>query len=700
MGIFDGIRGVAKPMTPFDPAEYTTRATAAPSNVHRPLVASGKRIDLRNQDDIAELRYRVYAEWQNDAWAYYDAIGEIKYGFGMLAAVLSRIRIYSSLNLDPDSIPISTLNYRRRAVDLTAEEHDRDEKREMTPPEGITDDVMKAAERLVKDLTYGPGGLSGFLRDYALNMSVAGECYLVQIKGDWHIKSSNELVVDAGGNILLRSQRTSANNGQVSSTGSVLGDVTLPKNTKIVRIWRGHPRYSQEPESSMLGLREACDELITLQRMIRTVARSNMNAGILYIPEGLIAAGASVSDDLAAEQEEDEALIKTLYDNLVASVVDETNAGTVFPTVLTGPAEAGKALQYIQINREADRFLTERCDRTLERILQGIDMPKDFVTGLANIRYTNARSIDESLYKSHIEPLVLMLVDALTTAYLWPALKKDFPHLTREDLSFLGVWYDPSEIVTKANPAESADKGFDNYSLSADSWRQAHGFSDTDAPGEEEIAVRMLQKATLPPDLISSLFSYVFPNITERQRAAALGASPIEFPESAAKMLYGKDGATDTGAPMDPDASTGSTEEPDFSQFIVTDEEEEAMAASAAVPDLDDVLIASGMKCLYTTPYDGNEMQERYRAIAEAAVRSGQSHQKEFRTANLVPTQPKERSRSNGTGAGAKDLPPIVIQHEGKDYLLDGHHRAGRRRKIMAAYVDVDNLKTTTGHAV
>lgn len=699
MGIFDGFRG-SKPLPPFDPEAYTLRAEPVTPSSYRPLVASGKRIDLRSQDDIAELRYRVYSEWQNDAWAYYDAIGEIKYGFGMLAAVLSRIRIYSSLNIDPDSVPISTLNYRRRLVDLSDVEVERDTAREMSPPESITPEVMQHAEKLIKDLSFGPGGLSGFLRDYALNMSVAGECYLVSIKGQWYIKSSSELVVDAGGNVLLRPQRTGANNGQVSSTGSALGDIPLPKSTPIIRIWRGHPRYSQEPESSMLGLREACDELITLQRMIRTVARSNMNAGILFLSDSLVAAGASVDEDIATEQEMDEALVKTLYDNFIEPIVDETNAGTAVPTILTGPAEAGKTIQYIEINRKIDQYLVERCDRTLERILQGIDMPKDFVTGLANIRYTNARSIDESLYKSHIEPMVLMLVDALTTAYLWPALQKKFPKINREDLSYLGVWYDPSEIVTKANPAESADKGFENYTLSADAWREAHGFSDAHAPSETEIAVRMLQKATLPPEIITSLFSFVFPKVTAQQRDENIAASPVEFPESASKLLYGKPGTTESGVPMDPDGAPKSAQdEPDFSPFIVDDDEEDTLTASA-VPDLDDVLIASGARCLYTTPYDGNEMQERYRAIAEAAVRSGQSHQREFRTADLVPTQPKERSRTTGTGAGAKDLPPIVIQHDGRDYLLDGHHRAGRKRRIMAAYVDVDNLKTTTGKAV
>ena len=93
-------------------------------------------------------------------------------------------------------------------------------------------------------------------------------------------------------------------------------------------------------------------------------------------------------------------------------------------------------------------------------------------------------------------------------------------------------------------------------------------------------------------------------------------------------------------------------------------------------------------------------MQEKYRAVAEAAVRGGQAQQVVFDTSKLTPTQPRERTAQSGSGAGAKDLPPIVIRQGGRDYLLDGHHRAGRNRKLIAMYVDVDNQRTTVGKAV
>lgn len=1027
-------------------------------NTPRPITAAGEKLDLKSEDAIANMRYRVYAEWQHDAWGYYDAIGEIKYGFGMVANILSRVRLYPAFIIDPDSPPQSTIDYRRRIDKLSDNENERDIAQELKAPESITPEVMEYMEELVLDLATGPGGMSSFLRAFALNMSVPGECYLVEIDGRWTIKSSDEIVVDTGGQLILRRQRNQGGNSNtVTSSGNAIGDKLLPKNTNIIRVWREHPRYSEEPESSMLGLREACDELLTLQRMIRAVARSNMNAGILFIPDTLRAAGSTVAEDIETEEELGEELIASIYDNMTAPITDETNAGTVVPTVLTGPGADGKDISYTEINRKVDQYLTERCDRALERVLQGIDMPKDFVTGLSNVRYcvdpttealtrtgwkhhselvvgeeiltlnhitglsewqpvtevsvfaveneqmlsieqrghssfstmdhrwpvltrhkdgtitqdwttsgeftaqhsirnsaqhaglpteakytddfveliawlytegsfdltkvparssggvagytkrrratisqsgdhnphhveritglltrlygtetsvktrqqaastvrgatqqpqwrrvyknghvvefhlneeivetfenmfvdtdktvdrefiyaltkaqldlfinvsvwadgsgdptgagavfgqkvesrldifelachlagrpisrrsdgtepgrpdkqwydvrlksrttvwpyrsrentvlytgdvwcpttpnstwfarrngthywsgnTNARSIDEQLYKSHIEPMVLMLIDALNVGYFLPAIRKKFPRnkITEKDLRKLTIWYDPSEIITRVDPSEAADKGFDKYAISADAWRRSNGFADTDAPSEEEQAIRMLQKAAIPPDLVTPLFNTVFPQIVEKQRDQALQKNPGGFPESARNILYGNDGTDD--APTDTEYEVQEKADPnapmpgsldDITADDEDDDEQQILTASAAYSTH-----------LYNQDYVETDLQQRFRIIAEAAVRGGDYVHKLFRTKDITPTQPPEMTDLAGSGAGAKDLPPIVVKYAGKDFLLDGHHRAARRKTISAAYVDLDNLKTAVGKAV
>src|SRR5690606_40504721 len=120
-------------------------------------------------------------------------------------------------------------------------------------------------------------------------------------------------------------------------------------------------------------------------------------------------------------------------------IEDETSAASVVPLLVRGPAELGKDLKHITFSRPFDEQMVHRADRVLDRILQGLDVPKDTVTGLANVKYSNAVQIDESLYKAHIEPMLLLLADAFTVVYLRPALIKD--GWSQADVSRVAVWY-------------------------------------------------------------------------------------------------------------------------------------------------------------------------------------------------------------------------------------------------------------------
>lgn len=518
---------------------FKSKPESLPRKEVRSIVAAGKRLDLKKESDRDHLRNNIYEEWQREAWAYYDAIGEIKYGFTLLSSTMSRIRLFAGVDLDPDAAPMSVNSYIKRQHDQTDAEEADDHARLLKVPSYIRDKHLKYAEHLVRELLSGPGGASAFMRTFTLNMSIAGECYLLLYNNEWQIKSTEEIVVQVDGSIYLREQRTSS---QTNTAHGVSGqDIKLPDDTYIARLWRPHPRFSKEPESSMLGIRESCDELLTLQRMIRTTARSRMNAGVFFVPDGLTVAASTLTDDIATEEEQQAELINDLYDTFTDPIDDETSPSSIMPTILTGPPELGEKIRHITISREVDQYLVERSDRALERVLQGIDIPKDIVSGLANVKYSNAQSIDASLFKSHIEPLALMLCDTLNTVYFMPAMIAAFPELEGKDLSHLCVWYDPSEVVTSVDPAAAAKDGYDNFTISGDAWRKAHGFSDGDAPGEEELARRyLLNKGAPGPEQLAVLFGHVFPEVVSKGRQASLENSPTPMPESAQELLFGQ----------------------------------------------------------------------------------------------------------------------------------------------------------------
>lgn len=521
---------------------YNT-ANSAAFSTPRALTAAAAQINLNDKGEAERFRNRRNGggdSWQDEAWEYYDAIGEIKYAFTLVASVVSRIRLFAGYVEDPSQPPIPI---RASTIDDAR--------------------LASAAERAIVRLDSAYGGQAGLLRDAALNLSVAGECYLVQIPErlgsgvpeSWDIRSIDELRVDPRGTYTV----VPRGDVQQGSGQKGNGGFPLPKGAFVGRIWKAHPRYSDDPDSSMRGILDLCSELLLLNRTFRATARSRLNAGALYLPDGLSVASDAgpdypyaddaINQDYTPEEAEDE-FEEQLIDAMTTPIRDEDSAAAVVPLIIRGPAELGDKIKQFKFERSFDEALVARADRVLERILQGIDVPKDVVTGLANVKYSNALQIDESLYKAHIEPLMLLIVDALTVVYLRPYLLAngfDPAHVER-----VCVWYDPSQVATRNDRAADADSGFDKMAVSFDTWRRAHGFTDADAPQPTELALRLLiEKGMITPETSEAMLKAFAPEAMDAARGASQASSVAPIPSALQDLLKG-------GAPAAPVAEPAS----------------------------------------------------------------------------------------------------------------------------------------------
>lgn len=511
------------------------QAQALPYTAIRSLTAAAAQIRVGDKGEFEQFKNRRSANssaWQSEAWEYYDAIGEVKYAFNLVASVISRIRIYAAVIEDPSDAPTGV-----RSTD------------------NIDPSLASAAERALTRLDSAYGGQAGLLRDAALNLSVAGECYLVQVPErpgygvpeSWDIKSVDEVLAgQKGGYSLIGRREQSTSTGYSGNNGGQ--GMQLSNNAFVGRIWRAHPRYSDEADSSLRGLLDLCSELLLLNRTFRATARSRLNAGALYIPDGLaVSSGAApdypYADDsdldpamLAEEQQDD--FEEQLIDAMTTPIKDEDSASAVVPLIIRGPAELGDAIKQFKFERSFDPALAQRADRVLERILQGIDVPKDIITGLANVKYSNALQIDETLYKTHIEPLMLLIADALTVVYLRPYLiANGYPEA---EVSKIVVWYDPSAISTRNDRAADADSGFEKMAVSLATWRHTHGFSEADAPTPEELAIRMIfEKGAITPELTQSVLSALSPDFMDRVQGAQQANSVAPLPQNVIDALDG-----------------------------------------------------------------------------------------------------------------------------------------------------------------
>jgi hypothetical protein len=176
---------------------------------------------------------------------------------------------------------------------------------------------------------------------------------------------------------------------------------------------------------------------------------------------------------------------------------------------------------------------------------------------LANVKYSNALQIDEALYKAHIEPLMLLIADALTVVYLRPYLIAN--GYSAADVDRIVIWYDPSAVATRNDRAMDADNGFDRMAVSFQTWRRAHGFSEADAPSPTELGLRiLLEKGMITPELSEAMLAAVAPEIIDAARQAQQGQSVGPMPDDLTQMLQGQAPAAPEGAPapVEPAAPT------------------------------------------------------------------------------------------------------------------------------------------------
>jgi hypothetical protein len=513
-------------------------ATAVPYNYPRTLTAAAAQVRMGDRAEFDQFRSRRNATssmWQAEAWEYYDAIGEIKYAFNLVASVVSRIRIYAAAVDEPSQAPVAV--HESRTIDAR---------------------LASAADRAVARLDSAYGGQPGLLKDAALNLSVAGECYLVQMPArrstgqpeSWDIRSVDEVLTDPrGGYKVIGRREQGVGQGAPGANAGGYGVVELTDRAFVGRIWRSHPRYTDEADSSIRGLLDLCAELLLLNRTFRATARSRLNAGALYLPDGLSVAAQGDPDypydsedgieaGFTAEEAEDE-FEEQLIDAMTTPIRDEESASAVVPLIIRGPAELGDAIKQFKFERSFDPALAERSDRVLERIMQGLDIPKDVVSGMANVKYSNALQIDEALYKAHIEPLMLLIVDALTVVYLRPYLRAN--GYSESDVERLVIWYDPSAVSTRNDRASDANEGFDRGAISYDTWRRAHGFSDQDAPTPDELIIRMVNdRGVLTPELTEAMLGAIAPNLMNVVRDAQQAASVAPMPPELEQALSGQ----------------------------------------------------------------------------------------------------------------------------------------------------------------
>lgn len=479
-------------------------------NRPRPIVGAAQRLNLAKSSGQQRIDKRAPQEWQIAAWRFFENIGEIHYAFNLIGQVCSRVRLFPAVVAAPNEVPVHVDTW----LESLGDKGNTDKSRA----------VVDKAKELMTNLTENtPGRTSGMMRTMAMNFGVPGEVYLAQDakSKEWLVLSSEELSSQSNKWRIRRSRSGRGVGGPAEGQ-----DLMLPGDAWVARMWRTHPRWGDEPDSSMLGVLDQCEQLVLLDQAMRNMARRAMNAGVVFIPNGITA----YSDN------PDETVADALAQSALQAVESEAALSTVTPKVLTGPIELGAGIKFIPLTQATDPNLAVAAQKLLERILQGIDIPKDVVKGLADVKFANAIVIDDDLYRAHIEPLILLIVDTLTAVYLRPQLMKGLDEASTKIAERIVAWADTSSIVTRPDKSQAANEGWDRKLLSGEAWRRSRGFSETDAPDPEELVVRVaMERAPISPEMGTVMVQAINPDFFDQ--AAKAGAEESGIPNDISSLL-------------------------------------------------------------------------------------------------------------------------------------------------------------------
>jgi hypothetical protein len=451
------------------------------------IVGAARRVQLDKRDEVEKLRYRGLAAEQVLAWRYYDKVGEIKTAYNYFAAISSRVRIFAGYQTEASNVPVPIGDVQE-----------------------LSHAFVAAARYELDKLNQGRGGQPNLIRSFVLNLLVPGECYLVGDNGTWTVRSTSELIFEADGRVRVVTSRVQRTTNYEY----------LSPDAFVARVWRTHPQFSDDADSALMGILEECSELLMLARLIRASGKSRLNAGLLYVADELRFQRVDVDGAPATPEPDVDPFEEELTLALTEPIGETDSPSEVVPLLIRGPAEFSEnGIKKHDLSRNINEIDIKRFDQLLKRIMTSLDLPTDLITGMANVRYSNARTISEDLLKAYIEPMILLICEGITTSFLRPhLLARGFDP---EYVKNVSVWYDPSEVVTRPDRSEDADKGYDKMLIGGATWRRAHGFSETDAPAPEEFAKRIAMAGGVPQGTTVDFLRLIAPELVAQAELLA-----------------------------------------------------------------------------------------------------------------------------------------------------------------------------------
>jgi len=464
--------------------------------------------------------------WQNDAWLYYDRIGELRFGVQWIANALSRVNLVAAMPaLGPGDEPTPI---------------DFDDPR-ATP-------VQKRAIEIVGAMANGATGQGQMLGSFGTHLTVAGIGWLV-VEPDLDDPDADEL---ANWNVYSSEEvrQSQSHEGLEIRIGESSWRPVHP-NGVVVKVWRRHPRANWQPDSPTRGVLTVLREIDMLSQHIHATAQSRLaGAGILAIPaEAVFPPGQGPQTSQSVDPDDEnisppqDMFVETLIDAMTTPLIDRGSAAAVVPLVIKVPGDLVDKMKHITFSTPFDDKVLDLMEGAIKRLALGLDIPPEVLTGTGSMNHWGAWQVAEEAITMHIEPLSEVVVNALTIGFLRPALEAE-----GYDPSEVMVWYDTTDLRTRPDRSRSAVEAYDRLELSGEAMLREMGLNVDEMPTPEEKRERLLisiarSAPTLAPAILDALgYTVALPQPTadddrtvqdEPPNVPALDRLPDTLPASA-----------------------------------------------------------------------------------------------------------------------------------------------------------------------
>lgn len=432
-----------------------------------------------------------YETWQDELWDYLDTIGEFAFAHWWIAAAISRIRLIAAERVPGVSEPIPI-------------------------------ETGPAAEHMARIST--PENMEAF----GLHIPLVGKCFLVgqtnpYVGEEWSVRSADEIrptgkrtakqVLD----FFRRGRTAPATRDQFEIQVSEGGWLPL-ENALVSEIKHDHPRYGWKSISASKAAIPILREISLYDRHIiaTLVSRLAMNGIILFPTEMTFPVKKEFKE--AADP-----FIAEWTDHAGKGIKNPGSARAALPFPMRVSEKFIDKIKHLSFASALDPKIIDARSTAVGRLASTMNISRERITGMGDVNHWGQWEIKDDEITTHLEPVVELVVNALTKTYLRPLLLADNQPLVTADGNPIIAWYDTGELTANPDLSQNAQAAFDDGVLSRLAYATRLGFEESEMPDNKELAEIILLKqalgTTFNPAYLQQLTGITISTPTEQAQA-------------------------------------------------------------------------------------------------------------------------------------------------------------------------------------